>query len=328
MIDTEKLVAALGIEIRSESGDNLKALCPMHKERTGKVDSKPSWSIHRETGQHYCFSCEYGGSARGLVRDVLGMESANEAWRWLVSHNLADLTVSSYDEAVQRRHGNRRTHQRETETVTEAHLMMYDEDIPPKQLKRRRLKQRSCTHYGVRWADRIHTKAGDMRNAWVIPIRLPDGALLGYQAKPLRGHPLNVPESMVKSATLFGAWAWSGDFVVLVESPLDVVRLHSLGMPNALAAMGTSVSDVQMDIVMDLTDEVVLAFDFDDAGRAATQRVLEQYKRRLRLRRFNYRPAVNSHRRGFYDSLPKDVGEMDPEDIFDGLENTAGAVAW
>jgi DNA primase len=62
----EGVLLSLGIET-VQRNDELTGLCPMHLERTGREDSRPSWSMNAETGVHHCFSCGYKGTLVSLV---------------------------------------------------------------------------------------------------------------------------------------------------------------------------------------------------------------------------------------------------------------------
>ena len=80
MIRTQTVVNVLvDLGITSiEQGDELWAQCPQHKERTGREDKNPSWSINKDTGAHFCFSCGYKGSLHNLVRDLRGDDAVKQ----------------------------------------------------------------------------------------------------------------------------------------------------------------------------------------------------------------------------------------------------------
>jgi DNA primase len=137
---------------------------------------------------------------------------------------------------------------------------------------------------------------------WVIPIRTAQGKLLGYQRK--RGKYVeNVPEDMRKSRTLFGIDVFDGGTAILVESPLDVVRLTSAGVDGGVAAFGAGVSKYQMNLLLEEADEIVLALDNDEAGILSTQKLKATYGRRIPLLTLCYD----------YTPDAKDVGEMEKD---------------
>lgn len=314
MIDVEKALPLLGVEPVRVTDTEIVALCPMHEERTGRPDHHPAWQINVETGKHHCFSCGYRGNLQTLVSD-LEQVPRPDARRWLQHNGLVSLEVGTYEEAQVRK--RRIKAPVDTRVITEAHLRMHQDPPPPEQLERRRITVEGCEHFGVRW---------DQANrAWVLPVRS-DAGLLGYQRKPLQGHPVNVPTGLTKSGTLFGACEFSGDTAVLLESPLDVVRLWCAGVPGGVAAFGASVSDAQAELLVELADTVVLALDLDPAGRASQDQLFERLHGRTEVRSFNYRPALEAFGSGVYDKRPKDIGDLRDEDIHAGLEARRGAL--
>ncbi|MEM9494042.1 MAG: toprim domain-containing protein, partial [Myxococcota bacterium] len=62
---------------------------------------------------------------------------------------------------------------------------------------------------------------------------------------------------------------------VLVEGNFDVISLHQAGFEEAVAPLGTALTDDQVDALRRLADEVALLYDGDRAGRIATRKALE-----------------------------------------------------
>lgn len=296
-----KVLEAIDIEVLDERGDELVALCPGHEQVTGHKDHKPSWSINTETGVHFDFSCGYKGTLYSLVHDLRGPEVA----RALVPQWEGGPILSRPPSAlfggwrVNRGASTRPGEQVEVEdpSVSEMALERYP-DVPPRwALKERRITVGTAEKYGLRWDSR--------REAWVLPIRLPDGRLIGWQVKSQRGRSYvrNLPVKMNKASTLFGANVldvWQT--VVVVESPLDAVMLSVLGY-NAAALCGSKVSDEQL-AILQRHPRVLFALDNDRAGH-------QEMHRLRRLPRLGV-PATFAKYQG---GDPKDVGEMSHDRI-------------
>jgi DNA primase len=63
----------------------------------------------------------------------------------------------------------------------------------------------------------------------------------------------------------------------LVEGPLDVIQLHQAGFTHAVACLGTSVSELQLQLLRRQgMKHLLIAFDGDSAGQIATERLIEQ----------------------------------------------------
>lgn len=82
---TREVLRRLGVDAKLRA-KRWWALCPNAAEHEGKVDRNPSWMIrddaHRRSGQHYCFTCKFGGGLLSLVEKVKGFEP-EDAKEWL-----------------------------------------------------------------------------------------------------------------------------------------------------------------------------------------------------------------------------------------------------
>jgi DNA primase len=93
---------------------------------------------------------------------------------------------------------------------------------------------------------------------------------------------LNSPETPLfhKGATLYNlaaarAAAHQGAPVVVAEGYVDVIALVTAGYPGAVAPLGTALTEDQLALLWKMTDEPVLCFDGDQAGRRAAHRVID-----------------------------------------------------
>lgn len=117
------------------------------------------------------------------------------------------------------------------------------------------------------------------RNRVIFPIRNRRGQVIAFGGRVLGdGKPkyLNSPASSVfeKSRELYGLYEAqqanrSLDRIILVEGYMDVIGLAQHGVPNAAATLGTAVSEQHVQRLFGLVDDLVFAFDGDEAGRNA-----------------------------------------------------------
>lgn len=302
--DIEKALLRLGID-STERRSELFAACPMHKYRVGKEDANPSWSINSETGAHHCFSCGYKGNLLTLISDLLEYGDLEKAKQWLRSNVEVDweLLSKQLDEA-------RKTyiHLPKLVPMSEARLAIF-KDVPEWAAKDRDLTVEACNLYGVRWRESDST--------WVLPIRSVDHKkLLGWQEK---GHIsrrfFNRPPGIPKSKTLFGLDIWEPGQMIVVESPLDAVKLKSLGISGGVATCGAIVSADQIEI-MRRAETLVIAMDNDPAGIKASNFLLDSFRKLgIECWFFNYG-----------DSDKKDIGDLTLDQIDWGLENAKHCV--
>jgi DNA primase len=120
----------------------------------------------------------------------------------------------------------------------------------------------------------------------MIPIRDRQGGVVGFGGRVLYEHSsgpkyLNSPETIVfkKSNILFGldqaaAAIRSTAFVVIVEGYFDAISLHNIGVTNAVAAMGTTLTPAQIEIAArSLSKVVYILMDADSAGQKAARSI-------------------------------------------------------
>jgi hypothetical protein len=175
--------------------------------------------------------------------------------------------------------------------------------VPDKMLELRNLDKTTAHRYGIRWDTH--------NNSWITPIVSSMGALMGWQAKK-QGWFRNHPEGVKRGTTLFGIERVEYSTGLLVESPLDVVRFHSV-VPtgvSAVASFGASVTNDQINLLVDRFDHLILAMDNDETGQLATDRL---------------RSLLPSFRRGLffwrYPDTAKDIGDLSDQEIKHGINN-------
>lgn len=120
------------------------------------------------------------------------------------------------------------------------------------------------------------------RNRLMFPIWDTAGHLVGFGGRVMgKGEPkyLNSPESEIftKRALLYGLhWAKNAirknDRVFIVEGYFDVIRLMLSGIEEAVAPMGTAMTEAQAALVRKYTHTAYLLYDSDSAGLKATFR--------------------------------------------------------
>ncbi|MBE7382001.1 MAG: DNA primase [Leptolyngbya sp. SIO1E4] len=125
------------------------------------------------------------------------------------------------------------------------------------------------------------------RNRLMIPIHDIRGRVIGFGGRALTDEDkpkyLNSPDTELfdKGQTLFGldkarSAIAKDDRALVVEGYFDVMALHSAGLSNAVAALGTALNANQVRQLLRYTEskQVVLNFDADAAGVKAAQRAI------------------------------------------------------
>ena len=306
------LLGALGIEVFRQSGDEVLSLCPMHKARTGKDDHDPSWNFNVQSGLSMCFSCGYAANAVRLVADVRDLRTKHGAPDWdAAAEWLRDFEVDLQTKVSQSRIGYRRGSDDTVKAVpmSEARLALFDTAPPTWALRERKIDQEACARYGVLWDPET--------GCWITPLREADtGKLIGFQQKG-QGHRYfrNRPPGMKKSLTLFGLDAWEGGTMVVVESPLDCLRLDALGITGGVSTCGAAISESQVDL-MGRADHVLLALDNDAAG----------FKALLSFEKLAKGRAMSWSGLNYSRTDKKDVGDMSDREVVWAVDHAISGV--
>lgn len=316
LIDIPLVLDNLGIDYIS-NGMEASAICPGHYARTGKEDHNPSWFINLETGMHICFSCNYKGNLAQLVCDInefytntFGTYSYDyEAARVWISQ-VSEIPIEKLLEMVKMLPNRIEASPKPIE-MSESRLAIFVE--PPQfALDSRGITAESAKAYGVLW--------DEARATWILPLRSPEtGKLMGWQEKGTLSRTFfNRPAGLQKSKTLFGIENQSEECVIVVESPLDCLRLFSSGVTGAVATCGAIVSEEQVKLLR-ASEKIIVAFDnpaVDKAGRKASEEMRKLARKYgLNLFFFNYG-----------SSGKKDPGDLTDEEIAWGIEHAKSYV--
>jgi DNA primase len=301
------IVQVVGDHTRlKKAGRSWKGLCPFHNERT------PSFTVDRDKGLYHCFGCGAGGDVIHFVRqmDRLDFPEAVEslATRFGVSiprrasrgprddrrEKLLEALAAAhrfYSEQLARP-GNRAAAYLEGrgvsadlarrlalgyapdtwDTLARVLLPAYSEGL----LVEAGLLQPRQEGKGSydRFRDRL-----------LFPVRDDRGRPVGFGGRTLSpdGEPkyLNSPESPVflKKRLLYGLSDARDairrkERVVLVEGYFDHLALVRAGVEETVASMGTALTPEQAAKLRRLTSSVIVCYDGDPAGRAATRGAL------------------------------------------------------
>lgn len=131
---------------------------------------------------------------------------------------------------------------------------------------------------------------GSMVGRIVIPIHNAEGELVAYAGRALDSATeprYKLPAGFNKSLELFNlhraAQCDSKGSVIVVEGFFDAMKVYQAGFPSVVALMGSSLSDVQAELLTAF-DRGVLMLDGDEAGTEAAPKITAQLARYLLVR--------------------------------------------
>jgi DNA primase len=124
------------------------------------------------------------------------------------------------------------------------------------------------------------------RNRVMFPITDAKGRVIAFGGRALDADApakyLNSPETPLfhKGAVLFNAMrarqaAFDRGRVIAVEGYMDVLALHEAGFREAVAPLGTALTENQLQLMWRMAPEPILCFDGDSAGRKAAFRAVD-----------------------------------------------------
>jgi CHC2 zinc finger/Toprim-like len=303
--DMAGLLRELGLEKIKDRGKEVWASCPSHH------DSGDSWSINKVTGFHSCFGCPLKGDLMGLILEEMPDSTARKAVALIEKYGVELMKAEEFEELLEDPY-------RPKIPLVFSPKLRFEKfvDPPVLALQARNIDLEAANHYQVRWQD---------PNTWIFPIKSPGGMLLGWEEKEEtyghgRGRVKSLPVGVPKSKTLFGVEHLPTDYlIILVESPLDAVRLERIGYP-AVAAYGSSVRDDQLRILASGAQEIILCLDNDAAGMEWTWNILS--------RKINWAAHVRLKVVEYGDREEKDIGGMESVDVVNLIMDAPYCLDW
>lgn len=298
------LSALIGRTVKvTKAGREYKACCPFHNEKT------PSFTINDEKGFYHCFGCSAHGDAIRWMTDQRGL-SFMDAIKELASE--AGMDVPAPDpQAAQRaeKANNLYDVMAAAQDWFVAQLQGVDGAGARAYLEKRGLSAKTVKDFGFGFApdsrtalksalkqfgDPMLVEAGLLiavdgkepydrfRGRLMIPIRDPRGRVIAFGGRILGdGEPkyLNSPDTPLfdKGRTLYNldkcspASRQTGR-VIVVEGYMDVIAIAQTGFPDAVAPLGTALTEQQIQMLWRMTEKPLLCFDGDAAGQKAAMR--------------------------------------------------------
>ena len=285
------------------AGREMRGCCPFHNEKT------PSFYVNDDKGFYHCFGCSAHGDAIRWMTDQRGLPFI-DAVKDLAQ--AAGLEMPAPDPKAAERQERAKGLHEALQAAADwfvAQLSGLDGAEARALLKRRGVTDETARAFGFGFApdargklrtafrdfgDPLLIEAGLLiqvdgkepydrfRGRLMIPIRDPRGRVIAFGGRVIgEGEPkyLNSPDTPLfdKGRTLFNldrAAPASREKarVVVVEGYMDVVALAQVGVAEAVAPLGTALTEAQMERLWRLADVPVLCLDGDTAGQKAALR--------------------------------------------------------
>jgi DNA primase len=281
-----------------KTGKNYLGLCPFHKEKTA------SFTVSTEKQIFYCFGCHEGGNAVNFLQkhEHLSFQEA------------LDNLAQQYGIRVGRGSSARKTSAYEALSRLAAYYERNLRISKPAMnyLSLREIDLETAARFKLGYSAKSYFSSGfskefgipldvilslgigklkdgkvldPFRGRLVIPICDASGKVVGFGGRGLEKGSIpkyiNSPESSIfsKRNILYGierakASISEQDEALVVEGYFDLISLHKAGVTNAVAAMGTSITQEQMLRLRNYTENVTLVLDGDEAGLKSALRLI------------------------------------------------------
>ena len=293
--------------ILKRSGRNYFGLCPFHKEKS------PSFSVSPDKQIFHCFGCGVGGNVIHFVSKIENI-NFKETLELLANRaNIALPTLDTSYQDNKKAMLKSKVYEINEIAAKFYHETLYKPTSKEAQeyIKKRRLDNRTLKSFLIGYsgtfdelsrllkekgytdeeilASSLGIKAENgriidrFRRRLMIPIQDATGRFIAFGGRVLddsKPKYINSPENIVysKGRNLFGLnIAKKGDTkkIIIVEGYMDAISLYQRGITNVVASLGTALTENQGRLLRKNSEQIIIGYDADGAGQAATLRGLE-----------------------------------------------------
>ena len=288
------------------TGRNYMGLCPFHKEKSGSFCVSPDKQIF------HCFGCGVGGNVFHFISKIENL-NFKESVEFLASRAGIELPTSNNLEDDRLSRLKSRVYEVNKCAAEFYHQNLYKPTAKPAQeyVKKRRLDNKTLIAFKIGYSGRFNELYQELkakgfteeeilasclvnknqdgkfidrfRNRLMFPIVDTHERVIAFGGRVLddsKPKYINSPEDIVysKGRHLFAfniARKYNEKTIIMVEGYMDAVSLHQRGIHNAVASLGTALTEAQGRLLRRSCEKVIIGYDADGAGQAATLRGLE-----------------------------------------------------
>ena len=294
------------ITLKKSGGDNYVGLCPFHNEKT------PSFSVSRSKQIYHCFGCHKGGDVFKFIEEYDGL-TFMETMEYLAERaGITIPKFNSNSESIQKSKLYSQVSEANKEAANYYYkqLGLSENKKAIEYIKKRKLNKQTVHDFAIGYApskrgelynilkakfdDSVLSQTGlfshsetkgineQFFNRIMFPITNERGKVVAFGGRVLddsKPKYINSPETKIynKRKTLYGLYQARRSKhkgLILCEGYMDVIALHSAGFDNAVASLGTALTNDQARLIKRYTDTLYLIYDSDTAGINAMLRAI------------------------------------------------------
>ncbi len=294
-------------------GKLLTGLCPFHNEKT------PSFTVYPETQSYYCFGCGNGGDAVIFIKNIenldyveavryladkvglsvpqdnyssdlyekrrrmfeanrlaarffhtmLYTEQGEEGLRYLYDRGLTDVTIRKFGLGYAPKSWDALRNHMHEKGFTD--LELYEANLI------RMSEKNGKKHYYDAFVERVMFPIIDLR-----------GNVLAFSGRAVTSDAqrkyVNTGDTLIykKGENIFAlnfAKKSNQDALILCEGNMDVISLHQAGFQNAVAGLGTALTEQQAALLARYASDIYLCYDSDEAGQKAARKAIALFSK-------------------------------------------------
>ncbi len=294
-------------------GKLLTGLCPFHNEKT------PSFTVYPETQSYYCFGCGNGGDAVTFIKNIenldyveavryladkvglsvpqdnyssdlyekrrrmfeanrlaarffhtmLYTEQGEEGLRYLYDRGLTDVTIRKFGLGYAPKSWDALRNHMHEKGFTD--LELYEANLI------RMSEKNGKKHYYDAFVERVMFPIIDLR-----------GNVLAFSGRAVTSDAqrkyVNTGDTLIykKGENIFAlnfAKKSNQDALILCEGNMDVISLHQAGFQNAVAGLGTALTEQQAALLARYASDIYLCYDSDEAGQKAARKAIALFSK-------------------------------------------------
>ena len=292
--------------VLKRAGRNYMGLCPFHKEKSGSFCVSPDKQIF------HCFGCGVGGNVFHFIQKIENI-NFKESVELLANRAGIELPKSDNIEDDKLARLKSRIYELNKHTAEFYHQNLYKPLAKPAQeyVKKRHLDNKTLKQFMIGYSGKFNELYLELkskgfteeeilatglvnknpdgkfidryRNRLMFPIFDARDRVIAFGGRVLddsKPKYINSPENIVysKGRNLFAfniAKKNNPKTIIMVEGYMDAVSLHQRGINNAVASLGTALTEAQGRLLRRSCEKVIIGYDADGAGQAATLRGLE-----------------------------------------------------
>lgn len=295
--------------VLKRSGRNFFGLCPFHKEKS------PSFSVSPDRQIFHCFGCGAGGNVIHFMQKIENIDF-RETMEILAER--AGIILPTIENSLEDKKQilKNKVYEINEKATLFYHENLYKptSKIAQEYIKKRKLDNKTLKSFQIGYSGNYNelylylkqlaytdeeiiastlvvkndngTYVDRFRKRLIIPIKDVRNRTIAFGGRVLDDSLpkyINSPESIVysKGRNLFAlniAKNSNSQKLIMVEGYMDAISLYQRGINNVVASLGTALTEAQGRLLRKYCEQVIISYDSDGAGQAATLRGLEILK--------------------------------------------------